>query len=338
MFTPIHLLPQYDEAESERLGERWDTEEGLRVGDQVVRRIGEGAREDFLQEPFEEGQLGFMANPRDLKGLLIELDKEFPSNDTFEGTDFSYGVLGGTWRNATFLGAILNFTHISVKFVDCTFAHPRFYGSSLEGAKFMNCDFIDTELVNCSFADVRFERCFFLTNPFFDCKFDEQTVVDHLIHMANHGCKHHLNKGSLAEVFKGIKDAYVAGNVSSKARDYLFEEKQSIRRYNSTRWAKPGAYFLEWVTGYGTRPWNTLIAMALIFLVFSAAFISQIGYSDGLLLSAGAFFTFGANTERLRELNPAAFWRSLYVLESFLGISGMALLITLLARYWFGEA
>jgi hypothetical protein len=63
--------------------------------------------------------------------------------------------------------------------------------------------------------------------------------------------------------------------------------------------------------------------------------MSKIGVSEGLLLSAGAFFTFGANTHYLQTLGSCL--KLIYIVESFIGISLMAVFITVLANLWFRE-
>jgi hypothetical protein len=145
-----------------------------------------------------------------------------------------------------------------------------------------------------------------------------------------------LNKSNLAEIFKGIKEGYIAGDVIKKAREYFFKEKQSITKHNSKKLReKISGYFLELISGYGIKPFRVFLSMLTIFVIFSIVFIARIGFSEGLLLSAGAFFTFGANTNYLQTLGTL--FKIVYIAEPFFGISLMALFITVLANYWFRE-
>lgn len=75
--------------------------------------------------------------------------------------------------------------------------------------------------------------------------------------------------------------------------------------------------------------------MLTVFVVCSSFFMLKLGAGEGLILSAGAFFTFGASTNHLRVLCLP--FRILYVGEAFIGISLIALFITVLARRWFAD-
>lgn len=341
MFTPVHLLPQYNTEELDKYRDRWEDSEGQRLQDRIIAMVESGAGEDFLQQDFEQGDLGFLENMWDLKGIrVLSREIDFPMEDNFEGIDFSYGSFSHSkFRNATFLNTSFRFTRLyNCEFVDCNFLFTSFYGATLEKTTFINCDFIEHDsMTNCDLRGVKFEACFIPTNLFFNCKFDEQTnIVDLLDEPWRGRGTLKLNKGDLAEIFKGIKDGYLAGDVPKQARLYSFKEKQSVTRYNTKRHPeKTWGYFLELIAGYGIKPHRVLFTMLLVFIIFSLVFCAKIGFSEGILLSAGAFFTFGANTHHLQTLS--AFLKIIYIAEAFFGISLMALFITVLANLWFRE-
>jgi uncharacterized protein YjbI with pentapeptide repeats len=341
MFTPVHLLPQYNTKELDKYRDRWEDSDGQRLQDKILAMIERGAGEDFLQRDFEQGNLGFLENMWDLKGIQI-LNKQigFPAEDNFEGIDFSYGSFyHSKFRNATFLNTFFRFTKLyNCEFVNFNFLFTSFYGATLEKTEFIKCDFIEHDsMTNCDLRGVKFEACFIPTNLFFDCKFDEQTNIDDLLDKPWRGQGTlKLSKGDLAEIFKGIKDGYRAGDVLKQARVYFFKEKQSITRHNTKRHVeKTWGYFLELIAGYGIKPHRVLFTMLMVFIIFSVVFCAKIGFSEGILLSAGAFFTFGANTHYLQTLS--AFLKVSYIAEAFFGISLMALFITVLANLWFRE-
>lgn len=72
MFIPIHLLPRFDPDERDRCKMRWiggiDRHE---IGQRVLELIKQEAGEDFLQRPFEQGELPILENYHDLKGVMI---------------------------------------------------------------------------------------------------------------------------------------------------------------------------------------------------------------------------------------------------------------------------
>jgi|SRR5581483_104272 uncharacterized protein YjbI with pentapeptide repeats len=341
MFTPIHLLPQHSIRDRNKYQDRWTDPENQRIRDKILRIIRNGAGEDFLQTIYE-GNQDFFEDMWDLKGINISGEEiNFPSADNFTAIDFSYASFyHSKLTNATFYNTAFYFTKIyNCEFINCIFAFAGFYGSTLEKTKFINCEFIEYHrITNCDFTEVKFENCFILQRPFFDCKFDEQTIIndplDKPLRMPGNNLK--LSKSDLAEIFKGIKESYMAGDVIKQARQYFFKERQSVTRYNSKNLReKINGYFLELITGYGIKPFRVLLAMLIVFLIFSIIFISKIGFSEGLLLSAGAFFTFGANTNYLQTLGTL--FKIVYIAEPFFGISLMALFITVLANYWFRE-
>mgnify|MGYP001601910208 CR=1 FL=1 len=340
MFTPIYLLPQYNGKDCDKYQSRWDTSQGIEIRNKVLKMIRDGAGEDFLQWDFEHKELGFLESMWDLKGIDIYNEKiDFPTDDNFEAIDFTYASFyHSKFRNATFPGTGFGFSKIyNCEFADCVFSRTSFYSATLEGSKFINCDFIEhNSITNCELREVKFERCFVYKNIFFNCKFDEQTFIDAPLDKPNIMKSFESSKSDLAEIFKGIKEGYMAGDVIRQARQYFFKERQSIIRYNAKGWrGKASGYFLELIAGYGIKPIRVLLTMLTIFLIFSIFFIGKVGISEGLLLSSGAFFTFGANTHLLSTLS--GFWKIIYILESFLGISLMALFITVLANFWFRE-
>jgi len=341
MFTPIYLLPQYSTKDSQTYRTRWEDPAGQRVRDQILRMIREGAGEDFLQWDFEQGRLGFLEDMWDLRGIQIFREQiEFPQRALlFEGINFSYGsFFHSTFTNATFDQTTFDFAEIyNCEFVNCVFSFASFFGCTLTKTKFVGCEFVERDtMTNCMLSEVTFEKCFFVRRLFVNCKFDEKTAIDEPADGPTIMVHHELDKKDLAEVFKGIREGFVAGEVSKQARRFWFREKQCITRFNSkTRRDKIIGFFLELVTGYGFKPDRVFCTMVVTFLLFSAMFVSQLGLWQGLLLSAGAFFTFGANSEALWQMGGWA--KVLYISEAFFGLSLMALFITVLVSYWFRE-
>jgi hypothetical protein len=70
--------------------------------------------------------------------------------------------------------------------------------------------------------------------------------------------------------------------------------------------------------------------MLLYFVTALTIFGVQIGFTDALLLTSGALFTFGAKLELLDKLG--LLHRILYVFSSFVGVSLTALFVTVLVN------
>jgi hypothetical protein len=182
-----------------------------------------------------------------------------------------------------------------------------------------------------------FENCFVPYRPFFDCRFNETTIIGEFQRHPRKGPKNlELIRKDLAEVYRGIREAYVSGAVIDKADLYFIEMKKALTRYNSrTIHQKILGYTLELVTGYGIQPSRVLVTMFATLTIFTLIFSTKIGFKDGSLLSAGAFFTFGAYTDYLKTFGPIL--RILYIAQAFLGVFLTALLVTVLANKWFRD-
>jgi hypothetical protein len=339
MFTPIHLLPQHDIRVRVKYEDRWNTVEGRSLAEKVLKMIRKGGGEDFLQLEFEQGRLGFLESMWDLKGLQIFREEiNFPKGDNFEAIDFSYASFYHCkFNNACFPSTVFNFTKFyNCEFVNCIFAFTNIYGATLEKMTFQHCDFIEhNRLINCDCKNVRFQDCFIPDNILLDSRFDELSAIDRLREKSVWESVV-LNREYIAAIYKGIKDAYRSGNVIKQSRQYFFKERKALTRHNAKGWKdKIGGYFLELVTGYGVKPLRVIMTMIVVLLLFSSVFVTTIGAPQGLLLSAGAFFTFGANTRYLQT--TGTFLTFLYIAESFSGIALMALFITVLANVWFVE-
>lgn len=342
MYTPLHLLPQTSPSERERSCERWDTERGQQIHSEVVEMIRKGAGEDFLQWKFEEeGWSDFLDSMWDLKGIQLTSESiDFPRADNFESIDFSFSsIYHCEFKNATFLGSYFGFARLyNCTFISCTFVNTSFFASTFEKSAFIGCDFVDSNrFLNSEFVDCRVKDWFTRKPLFEDCRFDNTTTVDDLRSVAKWS-DHRLEDRDRADVYRGLEEAYVAGSVDRNARRYYFKKRQCITRYNE-RWpTKLNGYLLELNSGYGVYPARVFGSMLAVFMLGSVLFWLVGGLSpyDSALLSAGAFFTFGARADQLTLL--PSFFLAIYVAESFAGIGLMALLVTVLARLWFSQS
>jgi len=340
MFTPIHLLPQFNGIESGKYQNRWRDFNEKKLLDKIIKMIEDGAGEDFLEWDFDKGKLGFLENKGDLKGInIFKKDINFPKGDNFEGIDFSYAQFyHSKFHNATFVESSFGFASLyNCVFENCLFAYNTFYGCTIEKVKFINCDFIENNaMTNCVLIETEYNNCFYSNVLFSDCKFDVNTSIDTPKDKPSSSFHAELDKTYLSEIYKSIKEAYFSGGVFMESKQYFFKQKQNITRYNKKgKLSKIGNFLLEFSTGYGIKPMRVLLSMLLIFILFSSVFIYKLGFSKGILLSAGAFFTFGANANYLQYLNN--FFKILYIFEAFAGISMIALFIVVLSNLWFTE-
>ena len=335
MYTSIHLLPGINKGGKYRT--RWDDPQGQKDFKYIEKLIKEGGGEDFLENDVDNGKISIIENMWDLKGIrLINLDIDFPHHDNFEGIDFSYAMFSHCkLNNATFPETTFRFARFySCTFNKCLFGFAEFYGCTFENCQFVDCDFVERDrFINCDMQNTTFTNLFTVETLFEDCRFDERVAVKDILPNPNGTFKVSLDLKDLASVQYGIKDAYRNGRVISKYRKYHYLENQSLRKYNSSSVINRLFRALnELLTGYGVKPQRVLMWMVGTFSLYSFIFALHYDLRQGVLLSGGAFFTFGANTSMLATTH--VMYLALYITEAFLGISLTALLITMLASYW----
>jgi hypothetical protein len=342
MYTPLNLLADYIEINQrrQRFQDRWKSDEGKEVLADVEQAMAAGNGERLL-EIISNGPAGFFDDTTDLRGLRV-VEKTFQKNpqEFFANLTLNYA----RWRDVEFdheswRTVTANFIDaLRVKFHSVTFVRLNSYGADFKDCKFIDCNFLERNTFsNCTFKNVEFINCFFATDVFVDCKFDELTRI-----MGRPKRSHAHGKENMTRItydpqydspfYRGLRDAYEAGRISNLARICLFREKQALTRYNTPKGSQQLArYFLEYTTGYGVKPGRVLITVLILMTVFTSIFVSAFG-QKGFLLSAGGFFTFGANTGYLE--NAALVYQLLYGLEAFLGVSAMSTFIVVLTNYW----
>jgi hypothetical protein len=341
-FIRLDLLPTNPE-ERGKARDRWETDEGRELHERISELIRNGAGEDFLQWDFEKGNLGFLQNYWDLAGFQFFKEQiVFPKGDNFENIDFSYAQF---WHSS-FTGACFPQTHFSfarlynITFKNCLFALAHFYGCELEKCTFEDCDFVEGNgFSNCDFKETVFTDCFMSENVFNHCRFDENVRIKNLNKPSRFGLLIHandfnleLNRNQISGIYRGIKDGFSAGEIAQMKRFYLFLQLKAYTRFNhSNITRKLRAYAWEGVAGYGLRPLRVLGILVILFGLVFFWFLMRIGnVSDSLLLSAGAFLTFGAKAELLQNLSLLD--QAVYIGSAFFGVSLVALFITVLSN------
>jgi hypothetical protein len=228
-----------------------------------------------------------------------------------------------------------------VEFRNCLFAFAHFYGATLEKCRFIDCDFPDENgFSNCELLETRFENCFFNKGKFFDCKFDEQVAFEvsrqpqiaGLLSQTSSGFQCLFEKNNISGIYRGIKEGFVAGQIYGKARQYSFLQHQAYTRFNRVGMAeKATAYCWELLSGYGLKPARVLTCLISLFAIVFVWFAYELGsVQDSLIFTSGAFLTFGAKSELLRNLS--LFDHIVYIVSAFAGVALVALFITVMAN------
>lgn len=300
-----------------------------------MEMIKEGAGEDFLQRDFQAGRLGFLEDMHDLQGFTFFKEEiVFPTRDTFEAIDFSYGSFWHTKMTNAFFYCTMHFAKFyNCTFEKCTFHFNNCYASTFEKVTFVDCDFVENNsFTNCSFTESKFCNTFLSNNVFYDCKFDAKTSVDPPPRNAVATTfKGQLDNSLISDIYRGISEAYKAGGAMHKARKHLFLQLHFSTRYNSESFPeRVSGLLFEYLTGHGLRPFRVTIAILAYFVIALCLFLTQVSFRDALLLTCGGLFTFGAKTDLLNTMG--LFYLFLYIFSAFVGISLTALFITVLAN------
>jgi uncharacterized protein YjbI with pentapeptide repeats len=273
---------------------------------------------------------------KELDGMVLEAqDPDQPwrvSNKIIDANVQRYGQFrDGVFENCVFRMSTLDF----VVFERVTFRHCFIRSCLIENAQFINTVFDgcvfegSTQFHNCRFEGGmpgnRFVGCAQL-DVFLDCHFDRftDTAQDNTVK-------------DPYSFYHQLKMAYIAGGALAQARHYAFLEECEFTRCQSsgrTRWIR---LLDEWVTGYALRPSRVLRTAGLVIAVFALAFwflLPEHGPSGALMVSSGAFYTFGFVLP-LEEPVSLTLFRLFYTAEAFLGVLVNGLLLTTLQHTLF---
>jgi uncharacterized protein YjbI with pentapeptide repeats len=356
MYTPINLIPHNNRDERDRLSKRWISASGVSSMKSIIELIKEGAGLNFLSAipTIENG--GVIKDEYDLRAVSLgplsgkltfsfarqESETDFLQLiETFYGLDFSYSSFDNlTFENAFFVDCNFNFTEFeNTNFIGCIFLYTRFYGSVFKNTKFSNCDFTNgCSIDNCDIEDSVFEHNFYIYQLFYNSKFNTNTKINHINENVINTplVKFQLDKKYISDIYKGIKECYANGGERDFARTYFeLEMKYKTRMNINSMPKKLVSFFLEYTSGYGVKPIRALVSILILFLFFTLIYKFIFGLPNALLLSAGALFTFGSNTEVIT--NQSILVKIIYIIESFFGVSSVALFVTVLYNYLFRD-
>ena len=91
----------------------------------------------------------------------------------------------------------------------------------------------------------------------------------------------------------------------------------------------------EYVAGYGVRPGRTMLTMLGVLLLAWVVFGIRTDSSTGLMIAAGALFTFGAFANDVLAFGLP--YTAFYVAVSFAGVALAGTLVTVWANRWLRE-
>jgi hypothetical protein len=339
MFQPINSLPLYNPKTKHDLKKRWDTQQGLADYAKILAIIKNSTEDVFISKMLQEYKFKTMEYYGDFRGLDF-WTKQITSPQNFifgEAINYSYA----RWIDSIFtrvdFGCNLSFSHLqNCSFKNCSFKYFDCYGAIFEACHFQNCDFLKTtSFVNCKFIGCKFENPFIDTILFIDCSFDNTTTFSK--NLENIRANDHYNESpvfhqrELPEIFKSIKNGYLAGDVYKQYRKYYFLQKKFERIFCKSLSEKAVSLTQEIITGYGVRPQNIFVVSMVTVALFSWFYTMDSHTTlNPWLMSFSAFTTIG----NIPLTFPFDF---LFVLEGILGIGFGALFITVLANIWFSE-
>ena len=286
-----------DEGKRARYVDRWYSADGRGQYEAVMALVRKGGGEDFLQRALEYGDLSrtFFERDNDLKGIAMQGETiAFPSDDNFEGTDFSYASLSHCeFIDGYFMADFVAARLYGVTFRNCTFHYADFKNSTLTKCVFVGCDFIERcKFNNCKVEGTLFDDVYMNESIFESCKFDDGTLLVNLRTMPKKfgdNEAHQMPKAKLAPLYFDLAEAYAAGNSSRYSRHY-FTANSFITRYNVQGWHRKlrRRIFNEYLMGYGERPSRCLLFSLAVILLFGMLF-AMIGLQTSSGTSIGLF-------------------------------------------------
>lgn len=142
MYIPRNLVASYKLREKEALTERWSSQDGVRAYKIVLDLIRQGAKEDFLLEPFEKGDLKILDSFYDLKGVQLSGKFVLAEGSNFEGIDLSYCKFwNAEINNANFISTFRFSNFYNCKFINCVFSFSNFFSSHFENVVLKTVNF-----------------------------------------------------------------------------------------------------------------------------------------------------------------------------------------------------
>ncbi len=251
-----------------------------------------------------------------LKGSLL-------TQSNFSGCDLSWTNLSETllgsanFENAILFGADLSDTH-------------------LRGTNFRNADLRNSSLRAAKLDGVRLET----------------TQLDGIEWGKNYKVQEELDKNfKIAEqIYRTLKRVHVNAGLANVAGEFHFRENSSRRKSLFLSGWRDLFYWviaclMQLLFGYGERPWHIVIIGVVVVFVFSFIFLEPSPFdvsSAGLIeffdrfpsavyFSAASFTALGYG-EWVDV--PTIRFKNLGVIESFIGVSLLALLLVTITRKW----
>lgn len=277
----------------------------------------------------------FTGKTGDLRGIYVHdiTLNNINRNDNFKNdVDFSYS----SFKNSTFKkclwGAISNYTEFeNCIFENCIFTYARWNGCSFKNCQFKGCDFVNNCIFyKCNFANVKFEKYFFNEDFFNNCTFNFNVVLKDIDTYSTR-YKKSINYEQIVTHNFSLKNAYKAGHVTNKCREYYYKYCAAKTRYDTSLTVPERFYrlFLECISGYGVKPLRPLILSIVLIVVFAIIFSYSKPISQTLFISASGFLNLGSSNDLAYPYNIGL------LIEQFLGFSTLGLYITTLANKWF---
>jgi len=217
----------------------------------------------------------------------------------------------------------------------------QFRDVGFKNARFANCNLSQATFAQCYLRRAQFEKCDLVNSHFVSCDFSQAAIVESRIDFASFSnCEIGLQNikfrtdasaQAMVRVCRSLKlNAMSMGNFAD-AGHLTYLEKTHERRALHARgeWAPwLGSLLLDWMWGYGEKPWRLVFFMAVNIVLFGALLywaqaIPGKGWWDHIYFSGITYLTIGYG-----DLSPVGgLGRSLAVLEGAAGIGTFGMLI-----------
>ncbi len=349
---------------------RWHTPLGREIRDNIInglkenKEIKEILEKYILKHPANVESYEYPYYPPD---AIIAKDFWVIANDDlrgihFYGEDFS-GTTGFSKTNMGY-GLFTNCNFSNVNFDYAGFSHTIFENCDLTNCIFDNTLCNSSKFSNCNLSHSVFLRTNFIETDFSSsdlrsCYFEytklSQIIVNYLTKfdkkLRRSWKERKLPSERLPDLYRGIRLAYEKAELSSYADHYLLQEAKTNRKYvlwpkltdkfsfsSLYTWIKDYIWFV--ISGYGTKPVNTVLLGGSISLFYSFVYffsgtpveasLTKTNFLTALYFSFTTFATLGYGDISYSVNRP--WMRLLSTTEAWAGAVLIALFVVVIAR------
>lgn len=352
--------------------QRWETDLGQRVLEEIVQGIRRGVELRAILDPYvlkDEANSDPWGHPFYPPAAMTADAFWVINNDDLRGASFYRQQFSGTpslekkaLSYATFFDCDLSGADLyqvefsSARLEQCRLAGAAFVRAGGFDTIMIRCDVRDANMSESGWIDVRWDGsdlrdCFWADATIRRAQVDYQTLLD--IDLRRQQGQRLLQPAQIPDILRAFRRAYTDVEIWDEADRFLRSERRARRRHvlaKTVRWRNPRTVarwlsdaIADAVTGYGTQLGRVVWMSAALIGAFATLYwwagVPKPSedpvhpFLQALYFSLTSFATLGFGDLAYDAQHP---WlRLLSTIEALCGAMAMAVVVTVLARKWF---